>query len=231
VSPSARLRVPEPTAPPLGSGRGWRWLAGLEVALVVAVVLADLLLPALVILVLAGLSMLIRPQRAGSLGVRRTGRRLVLPMLVFAAGWSVFQLAVTMPVTHHLSGTQQDLGVFADVEGDVGLLALLLLLSWTLGAVCEELAFRGYLLTRLRELLGPGRVGTSLAVLVSAVLFGVLHSEQGVVGVVAVALDGAAFAVLRLRYGTVWAPVLAHGFNNTLGLLTFFLVGPVYGLW
>jgi membrane protease YdiL (CAAX protease family) len=62
-------------------------------------------------------------------------------------------------------------------------------------------------------------------------LFGVLHSEQGAVGTVAVALDGVAFSLLRLRFGTVWAPVLAHGFNNTLGLLTFFLIGPVYGFW
>ena len=52
----------------------------------------------------------------------------------------------------------------------------------------------------------------------TSVLFGLLHSEQGVVGVVAVALDGVVFCALRVYFGTVWAPVLAHGFNNTLGL-------------
>jgi membrane protease YdiL (CAAX protease family) len=231
VTASPLTRVPESAAPLRDRGRWWRRLAGLEVALAVAAVLLDLLLPALVILVLAGLSMLLRREKPVALGVRRPGRRLVLPMLAFAAAWSVFQLAVTMPVANHVSGTKQDLGVFADFEGNVGLLAALLLLSWTLGAVCEELAFRGYLLTRLRELLGSGPAALGTAVVASAVLFGVLHSEQGVVGVVAVAIDGIAFAVLRLRYDTVWAPVLAHGFNNTLGLLTFFLVGPVYGLW
>jgi membrane protease YdiL (CAAX protease family) len=40
-----------------------------------------------------------------------------------------------------------------------------------------------------------------------------------------------ALAWLRLHYRTLWAPVLAHGFNNTIGLVTFFLVGPVHGLW
>jgi hypothetical protein len=29
----------------------------------------------------------------------------------------------------------------------------------------------------------------------------------------------------------VWAPVLAHGFNNTIGFVAFYAVGPVYGLW
>jgi hypothetical protein len=25
--------------------------------------------------------------------------------------------------------------------------------------------------------------------------------------------------------------VLAHGFNNTIGFVAFFLVGPIHGLW
>ena len=145
--------------------------------------------------------------------------------------WSLFQLTVTMPITEHVSGEEQHAGVFQEVHGDIGLLVILLLLSWTLGAVVEELAFRGFLLTRFRELLGSGRVGLVSAIVVSSLLFGALHSEQGIVGVVAVALDGVAFCLLRLYYGTVWASVLAHGFNNTLGLVTYFLIGPVYGLW
>jgi CAAX protease family protein len=210
----------------------WRALAAVEVVLAAAAVLFDLLLPSLVLLALAGASLAVRRRGLSSLGFRRPGvSRLPARMLVFAACWSVFQLAVTMPVANHVSGTEQDMGVFADVEGDLGLLLLLLVLSWTLGALAEELAFRGYLLTRLREALGRGPWSLGIAVLTSSLLFGVLHGEQGPVGVAVVSLDAMAFAVLRLRYRTLWAPVLAHGFNNTLGLLTFFLIGPVHGLW
>jgi CAAX protease family protein len=63
------------------------------------------------------------------------------------------------------------------------------------------------------------------------VFFGLAHSEQGVVGVVAVAIDAVAFSVLRYRYKTLWASVLAHGFNNTIGFVAFFLVGPIHGFW
>ena len=203
-----------------------------EVLLAGAAVLLDLGLPSLVLVALAGVSLLLRRQGASSLGWRRARRpHLVAGTAAFAVLWSLFQLALAMPVTSHLSGEEQDVGVFADVEGDLGLLLLLVLLSWTLGAVVEEVAFRGFLLTRLRELLGPGRAALVAAVAVSSVLFGVLHSEQGVVGVVAVALDGVAFCALRLYWDTVWAAVLAHGFNNTLGLVTFFIAGPVHGLW
>jgi membrane protease YdiL (CAAX protease family) len=63
------------------------------------------------------------------------------------------------------------------------------------------------------------------------VLFGIAHSEQGIVGVVTITLDGLVFCGLRLHFRTLWAPVLAHGFNNTIGFVAFYFVGPVYGLW
>jgi len=209
-----------------------RLLAAVEVTVAVAVVLLDVGLPSLILCVLAGLSLAVRHQGPSSLGIRRARRaHMLVGTAVVALVWSVFQLAVTLPLTNHLSGEKQDVGVFADVESNLGLLLLLLLLSWTLGAMVEEIAFRGFLLTRVREVLGNGRAALIAAVIVTSVLFGLLHSEQGVVGVVAVALDGVVFCALRLYFGTVWAPVLAHGFNNTLGLATFFVVGPVYGFW
>lgn len=62
-------------------------------------------------------------------------------------------------------------------------------------------------------------------------LFGLAHSEQGVIGIVVVTFDACFFSWLRYWYRTLWAAVLAHGFNNTIGLVTFFFVGPIYGLW
>jgi membrane protease YdiL (CAAX protease family) len=210
----------------------WTWLAAFEVLLAAAFVLLDLAIPSVLLVLLAAASLAVRRQGPSSLGFHRPRRdHLVVGTAAFAVVWSVFQLGVTMPVASHLSGEEQDVGVFADVEGDLALLLLLLVLSWTLGALVEEVAFRGFLLTRLREVLGHGHIALTVAVLVSSVLFGALHSEQGIVGVLAVTLDGAVFCLLRLYYGTVWAAVLAHGFNNTLGLVTFYLVGPVYGLW
>ena len=72
-------------------------------------------------------------------------------MLVFALLWSLFQLGVTMPIANHVSGVVQDLSGFEGLEGNVGMLAGLLVLSWTFAAFGEELAYRGYLLTRIGE--------------------------------------------------------------------------------
>lgn len=211
----------------------WRLLAAAEVALAVVAVVTDVLVPTLVLLALAAASLAVRRAHPASLGLRPVERPHHLSglMLLFALGWSLLHLALLEPVLRHLTGEHQDTSDFADLQGNIAMLLLLLVLGWTLAAVGEELAYRGFVLTRLTELFGGSRAAVVLSVLLSSVLFGLAHTEQGVVGVALAGIDGAAYAALRLRYRTLWAPVLAHGFIDTLGFLTFFLVGPIQGWW
>jgi membrane protease YdiL (CAAX protease family) len=211
----------------------WTVLTVAELAAATVAVVADWFVPALVLVAMAGVSLVVRRQGPASLGFHRPAHpwRLAVQMLAFAAGWTVLNVALLIPLTNHLSGQRQDVSGFADLEGDLGLLALYLVLAWLVAALAEETAFRGYLLTRLRDLMGEGRAAVVAAVTVSSALFGLLHTEQGVVGVVASALGGVVFAVLRVWSGTLWAPVLAHGFDDTIGFTWFYLFGPFYGLW
>ena len=152
-------------------------------------------------------------------------------MLLVTIAWTLLQQALVIPLVNRLTGQRQDMSGFSDLQGNLGMLLVLLGLSWILAALGEEAAFRGYLLTRLTDVVGVTRAATCFAVGVSALLFGLLHTEQGLVGVALTTLDGILLAVLRLRLGTVWAPVLVHGFNNTLGFVTFYAIGPFYGFW
>ena len=131
----------------------------------------------------------------------------------------------------HLIGQHQDVGQFEDLQGNPGQLLVLLALSWTLAACGEELAYRGYLLTRLRAVLPAGAAALVAAVLLAALVFGLAHREQGPVGFALVTIDAIFYSALRLRYHSIWASVWAHGLVNTVGLAAFFLVGPVHGLW
>lgn len=211
----------------------WIGLAALEVCLAAVAVLADWLIPSLVLVAMAAVSLLVRRRGPSSLGFHRRARPWLLAgqMLLFAAGWSLLNVALLIPVTNHLSGQRQDVSSFSEIQGNLGLLALYLVLSWVIAAFGEETAFRGYLLTRLNELLRSSRIGLITAVTISSVLFGLLHTEQGVVGVIVSGIAGAVFSVLRYRFGTLWAPILAHGFDDTIGFTWFYLFGPMVGLW
>ena len=205
-----------------------RYVAAAEVAVAATVVVLDLLVPTLVLLGLAALSSALRREGPAALGFVRVARpgRMAAQVLALTWGWALFQLGLVMPIAERVTGTRQDVSDFAVVQGDPTVLGGLLLLTWTLAAVGEETAYRGYLFTRTRESLG-----LVSAVILPSVLFGLAHTEQGAVGVVLTALDAVALSWLRLHYGTLWAAVLGHGFNNTIGLVTFFLVGPVGALW
>jgi uncharacterized protein len=217
----------------LPTHRWWRWLACIEVALAAVCVLLDLLIPTFLLLALAGLSLLLRGQGPSTLGFRRLAHpgRATLQVLGLVVLWTLLQLGVFRPVLEHLTGQRQDVSQFEDVHGDLGAWLALVALSWTLAALGEETVYRGFLLTRIGEAVGTRTVGLAVGVIGSSALFGLAHTEQGMVGVGLTFLDGLFWCWLRLRYDSLWASVLAHGFNNTIGLTAYYLLGPVDALW
>ncbi len=220
--------VRERSRPPV-----WRFVAAVEAALCALAVLLDLLVPTFVMLGLLAVSLLARREGLGSIGFHRARRPMRLVGLVCAvtAGWAVTEVLVLIPALEHLTGQRQVTTDFSRLQGDAGLLLLLLLISWTIAAIGEEAAYRGYLFTRLSDLLGRGALGVLASVVISSTLFGLAHTEQGLVGVLLSAIDGAFFTVLRLHFRTLWASVVAHGVSNTLGLVAFFLVGQLPSPW
>jgi membrane protease YdiL (CAAX protease family) len=222
-----------------GAARGLRGsgvlrvAAAVEVGLALGAILLDLLVPTLVLLVLAAISLTVRRAGPATLGLRWPARpgRTCGQAVVLALGWVLLTFLLVRPALEHLTGAQEDMSSYAGLQGNLGALLGLLLLAWTLAAIGEEVAYRGFLLTRLRELLPAGRTGAVVAAVVSAVLFGWLHREYGVVGVVQVTLDALFFTVLRFRSRTLWAAVVAHGTVDTVGIVAVFLAGPVAALW
>ena len=81
----------------------------------------------------------------------------------------------------------------------------------TMAPFCEEVAFRGWLLTALRT-----RYSTGAAVVLSGLLFAVMHLDP--VRFSALVVLGVLYAWLTWRSGSVWPAILAHATNNSLGL-------------
>src|SRR3954471_13466359 len=139
----------------------WRMVAAVEVALAVVAVLLDLFVPTLVLLGLAAVSLAARRQGLGALGLRRVARpgRMCLHVVAMAVAWTVLTFLLIKPVLEHVLGQREDMSQYAGLQGDLANLLGLLAVSWILAAFGEELAYRGFLLTRLREVLPAGTVG------------------------------------------------------------------------
>jgi uncharacterized protein len=211
-----------------------RILLIIEIILAALAVILDVFIPTLVILALAAFSIIFNAESLRTLGFTRIHQplRTVGKIFLLVIIWSLVLLALVMPALNHLLGTTQDLSAFEDLKGNFGKLILLLTLSWTLAAFGEEIAYRGYLQQRLYRLLGRDKLTIPITIFFTSILFGIAHSEQGMIGVIITTLDAIILSIVKEKFdGNLWAPILFHGINNTIGIITFFFFGPIYGFW
>lgn len=212
----------------------WKFITLVEFAIAAVVILLDLFIPTLIILGMVVLSLLIRRESITVLGFKRPQAGLSMTGFVFlvAIFMQLFKVGLLMPILNRLTGSTIDYSGFAQLEGNLGMLLILLAASWTLAALGEEIVYRGYLQKLLRDLFGSHPLGIWLTVGISSVLFGLAHTEQGMIGVTITAIDAVVFSWLKYKFGNnLWAAILAHGFSNSIGVIVFYFTGPIYGLW
>lgn len=85
-------------------------------------------------------------------------------------------------------------------------------------AICEEVTFRGYLMTRLKHIIGKD---WKWPVLISAFSFGMGHLYQGWGGLVLIFVYGLLFCGLYLYTGSLWPGILAHFIQDFSAIFLF----------
>ena len=124
------------------------------------------------------------------------------------------------PVWEHVFGAARDLSRFSDASGSPEALLNLLALNWTVAAFGEELAFRILLMRGIAYALGDSRMAFMIALVFQAVVFGLVHAYQGPAGIAGSALSGLLYGGLTLAArGSIWPAAIAHGLNNTIGIM------------
>lgn len=157
---------------------------------------------------------------AAALFVRR-GRRTALGLVAASPAWLAVGVGaglagwlanrgvvwLYMTVTGDTSNPQAGLAAAASETPLAGFL-LLVALGGLLVPIGEELLFRGLLYGWLR------RWGVPLAVVGSALVFGVFHGFNVVLP--AAVVLGVLLAAVRERSGSIWPAVVGHAANNIL---------------
>ena len=124
------------------------------------------------------------------------------------------------PWLETLTGHAQDLSQLDAVKNNWRVLAAALLASWVVAGFLEEVIFRGFLITVLRDLLGGGALAVGVGLLVSTALFGLAHGYQEISGVIATGFVGLILGLLFLASGyNLWLAIFAHGVIDTAGIL------------
>ena len=169
-----------------------------------------------ILLVRAGL-----PLNRFGFGIRPDLRQIMLAIAAIAI-LRVFAVAVN-PLIEDLFGGARNLERFSYVEGSVASLVALLITNWTLAAFGEEFAYRIVLMRGISFVLGDSRRGQISALVLQAVMFGLIHAYQGPTGIAGSMFSGLVFgAVTIAARWSIWPAALAHGVNNTIGIIALY---------
>jgi hypothetical protein len=211
--------------------RGPRWLSALELALGAFIVIGHNVyrivpneVPILFVLGLASLRL--RDGGWAAMGLRwpESWQRVLLIALGAAALRILLGEFVIDPLTARFWPAAVAPAGAESIRGDVGTALMWLGLVWTFAAFGEEIGYRGYLLTRAADLGRRSQAAYWAGVLVVSALFGYGHYYKGMAGVIDSGFAGLILgAAFMLAGRNLWAPILAHGFIDTFGVVILFL--------
>ena len=97
---------------------------------------------------------------------------------------------------------------------------LIFLAGIVIAPLVEEIFFRGFLFTGLRE-----KYGWIAAALISSALFAAMHLQP--LTMLPIFLMGLIFSYLYQRTGSIWPAVIMHFTTNTLGLAAAYIISKV----
>ena len=140
----------------------------------------------------------------------------ILLSLFFRFAWDPF-------INHIIPSGKIDLSDFAGIRDSPVNYVIVLLLALLVGGFYEEIIFHGFIFTRLEKIF-KGKWATIIAFILTTIIFGLYHFQQGLKGILLTAIAGAVYHVLILKFNrNLWYGVFVHAFFDFIGLTLIYL--------
>jgi membrane protease YdiL (CAAX protease family) len=179
----------------------------------------------IVLSVLGLVSIRLRDGRWSGMGLKRPAswRRILLTALLAAILRILLGQFLIEPVTGFFWPKPTAPALANEVTGNLKLALLALLLVWTFAAFGEEIAYRGYLLTRAADIGRRSAAAYWIGIVLVSILFGYGHYYKGPSGVIDSGVAGLILGTAYMLAGrNLWASIFAHGFIDTFGIIDAF---------
>ena len=122
-----------------------------------------------------------------------------------------------------LIGTKPAISHLMVLNHNLPLIILALILVWTTAAFLQELVFRAFLIGALDFILGRNTWSIWIALIISSLVFGLIHGWQGLSGILATACIGFIFGLAYILNGRrIWPLIIVHGIADTLSLVSIY---------
>jgi uncharacterized protein len=179
----------------------------------------------IVLSVLGLISIRLRDGNWSAMGLKQPAswRRIFLIALVAAILRILLGQFLIEPVTGFFWAKPIAPALANEITGNVKIALVALLAVWTFAAFGEEIAYRGYLLTRAADIGRRSVAAYWIGIVLVSILFGYGHYYKGASGVIDSGVAGLILGSAYMVAGrTLWASILAHGFIDTFGVIDAF---------
>jgi len=218
--------IPFPSGNPLAS----RTLSAFEFCLGAFIVIGHnvfhIVPNEVIILCLLGVvSIRLRDGGWSAMGFKRPAswRRILLIALVAAMLRILLGQFLIEPVTGFFWPKPAAPALANEIAGNIKTALVALLLVWTFAAFGEEIAYRGYLLTRAADIGSRSAGAYWIGIVLVSILFGYGHYYKGVSGMIDSGVAGLILGIAYMLAGrNLWASIFAHGFIDTFGIIDAF---------
>lgn len=141
----------------------------------------------------------------------------VLAVIGFVLGSIIMANITGIPESADMSG-------YNYLKDNIGMLILTLVGVFIVSSFGEEVIYRAFLINRLSELGQKTKNATIIAVILSSVIFGLIHFDWGPMGIVQTGFMGLAlgFCYIKLKK-RLWILILAHAYMDTILMVQMYL--------
>ena len=163
------------------------------------------------------------------LGFRRPARWATVPAWAFGilVVFVVAQNVVPLLVAPFFDLPEPDMSRYDAVRGNLAAAVSLALLLPLTAAIPEEILYRGFLIERLARVFAGTKGAPVLAVLAQALMFGSVHFQWGIGGIVVTAIMGAVWGFAFLLCGrNLWIVIIAHSAAHIAMLTQLYFAPP-----
>ena len=116
------------------------------------------------------------------------------------------------------------MGGYDYMQGNLPMLLLALAGVYVVSSFGEEVIYRGFLINRITEMGDGSKTALRIAVVISAIVFGLVHFGWGLFGIVQTTFMGLALAIAYLVVKRkLWVLILAHAYMDTVLLVQVYL--------
>lgn len=165
------------------------------------------------------LLVIVRGQHFRDIGFRRPRRWATVPLWAIGIMTAYFAAQALAPIliSSFMELPRPDFSRYGHVYQNLpAALTMALVLPFT-ASIPEEIIYRGFLFDRLTSIFGSGVLGSTLTVLAAALIFGAIHFQWGLGGVLVTSIMGLVWGVAFLLCGrNLWIVIIAHSLGHIL---------------